>query len=313
MDLTIIIQVAIGMIFVWVILAVITSQIQDWIASIFTWRAGFLEASITQMLGKDSNLTDEIYKHPLIQGLYTNNGKRKPAGIPEDKFALVLFEHVMNSGINADEVKNTAVEVKNDFERLKKGIETLKTSDNSNEGLKNFAKSLDTLLIGVEEKADDATHAITEARTRVEGWFNNSMDRLGGAYKRRMQIVAIVTGIIVAVALNVDSAAIVKSLWTDPVVRQAVVAQANQTQALPSTSGQTPSVQDIAKNVSSLSELSLPIGWSKDNLPKDAGGWGAKVVGLLISGMAAAQGAPYWFDLMRKLLTRNPPVPPEPS
>ncbi len=324
MDLTIIIQVAVGMIFVWVILAVITSQIQDWIASILTWRASFLEATITQMLD-DPNLKDEIYNHPLIQGLYTNGGKRKPAGIPEDKFALVLFEHVMNSGVSADEVKN-------DFERLKEGIKALKkASDNeANKGLKNFAQSLDTLLIGVEEKADDTTHAITEARARVEGWFNNSMDRLGGAYKRRMQIVAIVTGIIVAVALNVDSAAIVKALWTDPVVRQAVVAQANQASIVnqqnnptpepnqtpvPGTqTSQTPAdIKKIAENVSSLSELSLPIGWSKDNLPKDASGWGVKIVGLLISGMAAAQGAPYWFDLMRKLLTRNPPVPPEPS
>jgi len=296
MDLTIIIQVAIGMIFVWVILAVITSQIQDWIASIFTWRAEMLEAAIKQMLG-DKDLKDEIYKHPLIKGLFTNNGNRKPAGIPEDKFALVLFEQVMNSG-------KTIGEVKNDFEKLKMNVEALK-ADSSNIGLQNFAKSMDTLLIGVEEKAENAGQAITEAKARVESWFNNSMERLGGAYKRRMQIVAIVAGIIVAVALNVDSAAIASSLWKDPVVRQAVVAQASQMQEPNTQNGQAPSVDEIAKNVAALGELSLPIGWSKDNLPKDANGWGAKVIGLLVSGMAAAQGAPYWFDLMRKLLSRG--------
>ncbi len=307
MGITVIIQVAIGIMFVWIILAVITSQVQDWITSIFTWRAGFLEAAITQML-RDPNLKDEIYKHPLIQGLYTNNGKRKPAGIPEDKFALVLFEHVMNSGVSADEVKN-------DFERLKKGVETLKkaSDDGANKGLKNFAQSLDTLLIGVEEKADDTTHAITEARTRVEGWFNNSMDRLGGAYRRRMQIVAIVVGIIVAAALNVDTGAIMTTLWKDPVVRQAVAAQASQLEQSNTQSGQAPNAEDITKNVDKLSALSLPIGWTTNNIPTTANGWVAKIIGILLSGMAAAQGAPYWFDLMRKLVTRNPPVPPQPA
>jgi hypothetical protein len=338
MDLTVIIQVAIGIIFVWIILAVITSQIQEWVSSIFVWRANMLEATILQMLG-DPDLTKKVYSHPLIQGLYSNNGKRKPAGIPEDKFALVLFEQIMN----ADQ---TAAEVKDTFERIKQNVAKLKTAEKHE--LQNFAISLDTLLIGVEQKTDDATRAITEARVRVEGWFNNSMERLGGAFRRRMQIIAIITGITVSVVLNVDTAAIVNALWKDPVVRQAVVAQSNQalianqqstqtpepnqtplpnqTPAPNTQTSQTPDVKEIAKNIESLSELSLPIGWSfkvadqdpetPDDpraFPSSFGGWVVKIVGLLLSGMAAAQGAPYWFDLMRKLVTRNPPVPPTPS
>jgi len=198
---------------------------------------------------------------------------------------------------------------------------------------------LDTLLIGVEQKTDDATRAITEARVRVEGWFNNSMERLGGAFRRRMQIIAIVAGIIISAALNVDTAAILTSLWKDPVVRQAVVAQANQglidnqqnnqtpaPNQTPSPNAPTPDVKEIAQNIESLNELSLPVGWSfkvadKDpktpddarDFPSSSRGWVVKIVGILLSGMAAAQGAPYWFDLMRKLVARNPPVPPTPS
>jgi len=329
MDLTIIIQVAIGIIFVWIILAVITSQIQEWVSSIFVWRANMLEATILQMLG-DPDLTQKLYSHPLIQGLYSNNGKRKPAGIPEDKFALVLFEQIMN----ADQ---TTAEVKDTFAKLKQNVAKLKTAENHE--LQNFATSLDTLLIGVEQKTDDATRAITEARVRVEGWFNNSMERLGGAFRRRMQIIAIITGIIISAVLNVDTAAILTSLWKDPVVRQAVIAQANQglidnqqnnqtpePNQTPSPNAPTPDVKEIAQNIESLNELSLPVGWSfkvadKDpktpddprDFPSSSRGWVVKIVGILLSGMAAAQGAPYWFDLMRKLVTRNPPVPPTPS
>jgi len=304
MDLTTIIQVAIGIIFVWVILAVITSQIQEWIASGLAWRAGMLESAIEQMLG-NPEIKNKLYNHPLIRGLYSNHGKRKPGGIPQDKFALVLFEEVINSGISVADAKNT-------FDNLKKSVAALKNVEGGG-ALKNFARSLDTLLIGIEEKADDATHAITEARLRVESWFDNSMERLGGAYRRRMQIVGLIVGITVAAALNVDTGAIMTTLWKDPVVRQAVVTQASQLQESDTQSSQPPTAEEIAKNVEKLNVLSLPIGWSAKNIPTDAGGWVAKIVGILFSGMAAAQGAPYWFDLMRKLLTRNPPVPPQPA
>jgi hypothetical protein len=298
MDLTTIIQVAIGMIFVWITLAVITSQIQEWISSLLSWRARMLEDSIVQMLG-GPQLKDKLYNHPLIQGLHTNHGKRKPGGIPEDKFALILFEQVMNAD-------KTTAEITDTFYRLKKNVASLKQSESHE--LKDFAITLDTLLIGVEQKAGDATHAITEARTRVEGWFNNSMERLGGAYRRRVQVVALVAGIAVAAVLNVDSAAIASALWKDPALRQAVSAAASQL----NEPGQTETaatveekLSNIATSVDNLSVLSLPIGWSADNMPKDANGWVAKAIGILLSGMAGAQGAPYWFDLMKKLLNRS--------
>ena len=301
MDLTTIIQVAIGVIFVWVTLAVITSQVQEWVASILAWRANFLESAIEQMLG-NPEVKNKLYNHPLIQGLYSNSGKRKPGGIPQDKFALVLFEEVINSGITVADAKNT-------FDNLKKSVAVLKTKGEGN-ALQNFAASLDTLLIGIEEKADDASHSITEARVRVESWFNDSMERLGGAYRRRMQITGLIVGISIAAVLNVDTGAIMSTLWKDPILRQAIVTQAGQLQKSDIQPGEAaPTVEEIAKNAEKLNVLSLPVGWSSKNIPTNANGWVAKIVGILLSGMAAAQGAPYWFDIMRKLVTRNPPVP----
>jgi len=297
MDINVIVQVAIGIIFVWIILAVITSQLQDWIASALSWRASMLEETIKHMLG-DPNLKNRFYNHPLIKGLHTHDGKRKPGGIPEDKFALVLFEEVMNSGVSVTDVKDT-------FDKLKKNVTALKAMEAGTE-LKEFATSLDTLLIGIEDKAGEAADKINEARMRVEGWFNNSMERLGGAYRRRMQMVAIIVGIVVAAALNADTAFIASRLWSDPVLRETVVAQAGQLQqsGVENPNGQQPpSAEEIMKTAEQLS--ALPIGWSANNLPQDANGWASKIFGILLSGMAAAQGAPYWFDLMRKLVSRG--------
>jgi hypothetical protein len=296
MNITTIVQVALGIIFVWVILAVITSQIQGWVENRLKMRASMLEESISTMLG-DPELKDKIYNHPLIKGLYTEGGKRKPGGIPQDKFALVLFEQVMNSGVSVGEVRDT-------FDNLKKNVAALKSMKGSHQ-LKDFATSLDTLLIDIEDKAENAAHAITEARSRVESWFNDSMDRLSGAYRRRMQLVGIIVGISVAAVLNVDTSAIATTLWKDPVIREAVAVQAGQLQESDIQTGEVPSAEDIAKTVEKLDTLSLPIGWSAENMPQDAGGWVSKIVGILLSGMAAAQGAPYWFDIMRKIVSRG--------
>ena len=317
MDLSTVIQVAIGMFFVWIVLAIVTSQIQEWIASILKWRAHMLEDSIQTML-EDPKLKQRLYNHPLIQGLHTNHGTRKPAGIPPDKFALVLLDEVLDCGPKLQDAKAGVVGAKTAFEQLKRNVESLKIADNDT-GLQNFAKSLDTLLIGIEDKADDATHAITEARKRVEGWFDNSMERLGGAYRRRVQITGLIVGILVSAILNADSNAIVTALWKDPILRQAVVAQANQLRApAPAATAtpapgaeepqQPPEIQQIINTANQLNITSLPIGWSKKTLPDDPWGWLGKVVGIILSGMAAAQGAPYWFDLMRKLVSRNVPA-----
>lgn len=320
MNLTVIIQVAIGMIFVWVTLAVITSQVQEWIASGLSWRASMLENTIERMLGNPT-LKDKIYNHPLVQGFYSSQGKRKPSGIPDDKFALILLEQVLQSGVSVTDVKKTFTKAENSFEELRKSVAALKAKNEIGE-LKKFVDTLDTLLLGIEEKKEDVNYAFAEARKRVEGWFNDSMERLSDAYRRRAQITALVVGISIALALNVDTGAIMTTLWKDPVVRQAVVTQAGQMQESDTQTSQPPSAEEIAKNVEKLNVLSLPIGWSfktadRDpstaddprDFPSSAGGWATKIVGILLSGMAAAQGAPYWFDLMRKLLSRNPPAP----
>lgn len=308
MDLSVILQVAIGMIFVWIVLAIITSQLQEWIASILAWRASMLESAIENMLA-DPALKDRLYNHPVVKSFYSNKGRRKPGGIPPDKFALVLIEEVMNSGVTVGDVRST-------FDKLKKKVEALKDMQGESE-LKKFAATMNTLLIGVEEKAEDAAHAITEARKRVEDWYNNTMERLSGAYRRRAQIAALTVALTVAAALNVDTIAILNTLWKDPFIRQALVTQASQLPAPQPQPGEQPaplpSIDEILKNAEQLQLLSLPIGWSPENIPADANGWASKIVGILLSGVAGAQGAPFWFDLMRKLLSRNPPAEAKPS
>ena len=182
---------------------------------------------------------------------------------------------------------------------------------------------------------------VAAIRANLESWFADAMDRLSGTYKRRAQLLAFIIGFILAMILNVDSINVASSLWREPTLRQAIVAEA-QNYTPPVTSQNTPGaapLQDIPALKTQLQSLNIPFGWNFaafnpgekkcallpiqpgqivgiavrdasgqsicngiNNLPSDPNSWAAKLLGMLITGAAAAQGAPFWFDILKKLV-----------
>jgi len=88
------IEVAIGLIFAWLVLSIATMQLQEWISSLLGWRAQLLDDSLRRMLQSD-RLVDDLYKHPVIASL--SRPGRKPSYIPSDRFAQSLFDAVFNT------------------------------------------------------------------------------------------------------------------------------------------------------------------------------------------------------------------------
>src|ERR1051325_11592241 len=68
MDLSAILEVAIGIIFVWIVLSLTTIQIQEWISTRLDKRARDMEEAIEEMLVNE-NLKAQFYDHPVIRGL----------------------------------------------------------------------------------------------------------------------------------------------------------------------------------------------------------------------------------------------------
>lgn len=94
-----ILEVAIGMAFVFILLSLICSAVNEWIARVFALRAGFLKNGIANLLD-DTVLTDlvgKFYEHPLIDGLSRKNKRlpifdAKPSYISANTFAKVLID-----------------------------------------------------------------------------------------------------------------------------------------------------------------------------------------------------------------------------
>jgi len=94
MYLDAILEVALGLIFSWLILSIATMQLQEWISSVFRWRADILEDSIRRMLQNDKLVAD-FYNHPVIASL--SRPGYKPSYIPSDRFSQSLFDVLFNT------------------------------------------------------------------------------------------------------------------------------------------------------------------------------------------------------------------------
>jgi len=128
-----------------------------------------------------------------------------------------------------------------------------------------LGKSLSSLLAGVEDYATDTEKALAIGRKNIEGWFDSTMERLSGWYKRKAQVMALFIGLILAIVMNVDSIALAKHLWKEPAVRQALAATADkfieENPNIEKQEGGVPPEQAIAEFQKRFDGLTLPIGW----------------------------------------------------
>lgn len=92
-----ILEVGISLILLYVLLSLVTSQVNELIALIISMRAKHLWDGIRHMLGEETSteLTTELFNHPLIKSLSYRGGKRrKPTFIPTETFSTVLLETI---------------------------------------------------------------------------------------------------------------------------------------------------------------------------------------------------------------------------
>jgi hypothetical protein len=145
---------------------------------------------------------------------------------------------------------------------------------------------------------------LAAARLNIERWFDDTMDRVSGFFKRQVQLITIAIAVFVTAVLNVDSIMIGEQLFHDSALRAALVAAATQTTSAASPSTDATQRASLEKQVA---QAPLPIGWSSapatpQSVPQTPTGWLIKVIGLLLSAAAISLGAPFWFDTLKRFV-----------
>ncbi|MGZ5436846.1 MAG: hypothetical protein ACXWID_02705 [Pyrinomonadaceae bacterium] len=201
-----VIDVAIGMVFVYLLLSLVCSAANELIETFLKNRAKKLEAGIRSLLNNDA-LADQIYKHPLVSGYFD---KRKPSYIPSRTFAQALLNVVAPSA-TADTVTSP-----NAVQAVRDTVANL--PDN------HAAASIKDALLAL---IDDAQGDINKLRLNIQNWYDGAMDRVSGWYKRRVHIIIIILGLLITIGMNVDSIAIFRALSNDKALRESLVVAAD--------------------------------------------------------------------------------------
>jgi hypothetical protein len=262
-----ILDVAVGLIFTFLAVSLAVSSIVEGIASAMHWRSNTLLDGIKTLLNDPElkGLALKIYNHALIDphdsGTAQNAGdlRNKPSYIDPGQFADALLQ-ITGTATGAAAPTKTAI---------------ADVQDNQMRGL----------LEGIFDRTGgDAARM----RAELARWFDNSMDRVSGVYKRRTQLVSFLIALGLALSCNIDAIKIGTALWQQPMIARTIAPQPKF---------------EPAGALAQIGKLGVPIGWTSMRFADLQSTLGLEMgLGWLITAIATLFGAAFWFDALEQFV-----------
>jgi hypothetical protein len=344
-------EVALGMVFLFLLMSLICTAIKEWIEALLKWRAMDLERAMRNLLDDpDGSTTQSLYSHPIIYSLFQGGydatqlrsswltmgtgadrhmrlGARRnlPSYIPTAHFATAFIDLVARGATTrgAGATPPPLAPAPLTIALLRQQAALLP---------EHLGR---TVIAGI----DYANGDIANVRKAVEQWFDGAMDRASGWYKRRTQALLFVVGLLAAVVLNVDALHILRRMTADKTFREVVVGHAAAAKA-PAPAVDGSELDTLAQARGELEAVMMPIGWESPGADAAAlplwptqfcsarpGPDGAAVqrcgfprgkayamarvaIGWLITALAVMLGAPFWFDVLNRIMIIRSTVKP---
>jgi hypothetical protein len=312
-----ILDVALGLVLVYLLMSLIMTAVRETIESWRKSRAVQLERAIGELLQGDTGLLTDFYNHPLIYGLH--RGQRRSATIVQDAGTTKRAPGTL-TGLNRHDLPSYIPR-----ETFAAALLDLLGSGRITH------QQLDRAFYGLDRLSGGNLQLV---RRELEDWYDGAMDRASGWYRRRTQHILLVLGLAVSLLLNVNSIVIGRHLAVDEQARVYTDRLAEQItqQGQPQTSAQ------IEVFRSQLDQVGLPIGWSdaaraaiSASFPTAPDGWsdnrlegrdigfalawlGALLsiaAGYAITAFAMMLGAPFWFDVLNRIMVIRSTVKPK--
>ena len=314
-------SIVIGLVFIYLLYSLLATILQELWSTNTNMRGKVLRQAIKRMLndkeekkGVDT-LGGLFYEHPLIKYLAAGNMLCKyPAYINPETFAKVMVDLLRGHNLAVGDSSGKAI--------------AQNLSDGNAVWVKKQRIEADTLRylnsLWVDSQGD-----VFKFSVLLENWFEEMMDRASGWYKKKIQWILFIIGFLIAILFNVDTVSIVQKLESSSVLRDQVLAQASAfSKTHPELDKQganeiytsSSDIKEIHKNLyAQAAELTrgdlkstndlLALGWPGSfcaNLQsvslKGFFGW-------LLTALAISLGAPFWFDLLNKVMKLRGSVP----
>jgi hypothetical protein len=318
-------DVALGLIFVYLVLSLICSAVSETISSVLAWRSDTLREGIENLLGDDDEQAkaarEKMFNHPVVAGLIRRKGgwlsRRKtlkriplvknlpaindvryPSYLPARAFAIALLYPDPPATAEAGAVEPKQGTPAAEARARALALEARTRVAAAIAGIDN-QQTRQALTILWNNAGKD----VKKFENGLERWFDDGMSRVSGWYRRRVQVVIWALAVIVTLALHADTIQIGQTLWKDDATRAAVVARSEelaQEEQLP----QQPQTDPNAY-LEEVDKLGIPLGWG--SFPEYDGIWDwfsivlLNILGLAMTAVALTLGAPFWFDLLKKV------------
>jgi len=295
MNVTAWLDVAIGLGLVYLGISLFVTIINEYIAQVLKLRSKQLYVSLKKLID-DPKTRKALASNPALKPFFDSEPNTASSYIDPNVLARLLVGSLTTA-------KSTS-----------------KTFDNMGDSV------LKTQLQAIARTVEGKTNSLV---TAVSDWADRSLTMLGEEYKRKLQLISFAVGFAVAGALNLDTLSLASHLYRDKEARDATVALAVQVAektakeafdkcyALPTEqrkkeaecaqlNGLVDAVQGRNANLGKL-----PIGWGAPQaspqplvtwISADAWLWGSRILGWLLTALAVSLGAPFWFELLNKLV-----------
>jgi hypothetical protein len=335
MGLSGVLEAIIGLVFIYFLVSVLCSGLNEAIAQETGRRGRFLREGLINIV-RDRWLFLRLINHPLVSSMYRDvPGKpRTPSYIPPSSLVNALLDIIVLKARQIDPARAATAGNMLTFDEVRAAAFTCK------QGGFQVADAILPLL-------DAAQGNLDVARKNLEAWYTGGMDRVSGWYKLHTRRVLLVVGLLVAVIFNVDTLSIVTQLSRSAELRKSLADAATQVVETKRFNGVEMQVNEgdikiaqddlkkFASGIIAYEKQGLPIGHSclspaevgTDSRLRAvigrcwlnirataAGDWLVKVLGWLVTGLAVSLGAPFWFDLLNRLVDlRGAGKRPEPT
>lgn len=275
-----ILEVVIGIIFIYWLLSLIISTLNEIFSRVFSMRARELEKGIRNLLEdpKAEGFAKNFYEHGLIKGL-KRKGKN-PSYIPSRTFALALMDIITPTDFKGGLKK---------FEEVRDIVDKVE---------------IDKLREAILPLIDKAEFKLNKVYENIEDWFNDAMESVTSWYRQKTQLIVLLLALITSVAFNADTLMITNNLYKDAALRVSIAAIAEEAIRQPVSTENDATLEKVKQYQEELLETQLPLGWYE--APEGFGDWVMKILGLLLTTIAVSLGAPFWFDLLNKFVSLRP-------
>lgn len=327
-------DIVIGLVFIYLLYSLLATIVQEIIATWIGLRARLLRQAISRMLNdgldesvlfsrlgtlrsifssgrKVQGFAGEFYLHPLIKYLGEDTWHSKPSYLSARNFSKVVIDLLRGKDFQFGDNLGNAINAGLAAEQTRINPQTL-----------SYLRGL-----WIDSQGD-----VDRFRDSLEKWFDDTMLRVTGWYKRYTQVFLFFIGLLIAISFNVDTLTVADKLNKDPQLRAQIIEQAQAFQkvypeyqeALEANSANSSDIREQIKQgkalVASANKLlnedinktntTLGLGWEFKKgssvwqkaghvitTPK-AGNW----LGFFLTALAISLGAPFWFDLLNKLM-----------